>query len=602
MSKTICLSLTLMLVAVVGCHLDTWYHFHEYPCGQPVVETTVYIESQEPEVETESPEPSGEMEGGYWARTLVFQITADYPEGIINPDEILVDGKVPEPRELWEVGPQHTILVRKAGYETIRGPLNIPPGFGDYTVMREMVCKERKVVFRITDSATGATIEPDQVLIGAQEIKDGDMVKPGDTTLEIKKRGYQSIIEAEFSIEPGEGSYILKRQMTTGKVELRFEFTDAKTHKPISADAIVLGERPTRDGSFVEPGVYQLMVSKQGYNTYKKRIQVPQVPIFTIKVTLTPATIRLYWKILPDYPKDLGPIDPVDRVLLDGREIEEGAKVSPGKHDIEFRQSGFAPLLDTINIPANKRQFNYTGEMISLPRLVAVKVRYDIAPPKNFPPYQVRMRNIQTNATYRQSGVRVKPGTYQIEVTQQAYRAASIEKRIFPASYPEEIEVILNAEERVVQAEVSFDVEPPPGLKPHMITFVEQGKNYSRTVKSGGRIRPGIYTYEVEKPGYKMEGGKKRVNIEPSNNPFRIVARMIAQPRKISFDIVDDKGRVVELEQVMVDGEIYEYGDLRPRSTPYKIEATFAEYRKVTKEIVLPPGVGPYSVPLELSK
>lgn len=590
-------------LALAGCNLDTWHYFVDFPCGRPVLTegTNAQIEPDGSMSTRKDPEVITEVDPG--ARTLVFQIKADFPDGEITPDELLVDGKVPERGELWPSGP-YSLLVRKRGYETLEGTFEIPKGgFGDYMVVRMMVCKERKLVLQVTDKATGAKLDPDQVLIGARQVKDGDMIKPCETTLEIKKKGYQSVVEAPYTIEVGEGSFFVKKEMLGGKVELRFEFTDVATKSPIDADTIALNDKATADGSYVEPGPYQLLVTKQGYKNLKKRVDVPQTQVHIIREALDPSTIRLYWEVRPDIFRDLlGELDPVDQVLLDGREVQEGCNVSSGKHSIEFRQAGYKPLLDSINIPAEKDRYVYKGEMTSLPRLVALNVLYDIPPPRG-KSYSFAMVNLQTKERYTQGGEKVKPGTYEITVTQNAYYSEPFEKKILPASYAEEIQVTLQAKERVVQANITFDMEPPAGSDPHTISFVDLGGKYSRVVRPGGRIKPGIYDYEVVKPGYLMEGGKKRANIEPGEEEYRIVARLVSQPRQISFKIVDDTGRMVQPTEIKIDGDIYSFAKFyRPKQEPYRVEATFGNYRTAQKEFILVPGIGPYEVSLEVKK
>mgnify|MGYP000889124999 CR=1 FL=1 len=252
-------------------------------------------------------------------RPVIFQLTADYPEGEILPERILVNGKDTRSGDGFLPG-SYSYRIEKAGYASIEKKFGLPPGVGDHIITETMVTLPREVRFNITDSLTGAKINPDRVSLRS-EIKEGQQVKPGDYPLQVQKEGYQSVVEEAYNVPVGDPKdpVFITKKMTPAEVQLRFKFLDAETKEQIKADRIYLDEKLTSDGSYAKPKVsHKLSVYKRGYRTLKDSVTIGNPPVYEIEKELVRSTIVFKWRITSDYPGDeLTP----EVVLLNDKEI-----------------------------------------------------------------------------------------------------------------------------------------------------------------------------------------------------------------------------------------------------------------------------------------
>lgn len=575
-----------VVAGVTGCNLESWCWMHERGKDYTVAHTVV-----EPVIQPITGGTKGQQ------RALMYQISADYPEGEILPDKILVDNQIASQGEMRLVGP-HTYRIEKSGYYSLDGQFDMPQGAGTYTLVRQMVCKPRKIRLDIRDSATNQKIDPDKVLIGAQQIKEGDEVKPGDLTLEIHKAGYQSVIESQFMLPVSEEPYLLSRTMASAQVKLEFRLTDSSTGESIKADRILLNENATADGSYAQPGRYNMKIIKQAYRTLVKEISIPSVQVYVIEEKLDPSSIAIEWKVMGDYPGD--EIVP-QAVLLDGKSIDMGSKVASGPHTLVIKDPAYQTLSEDIVIPDNIPKYTIERTLVSLPRLIELSIQYDIAAPKTLAPYRVTAQKLDTGETQiLNGGEKLKPNQYEITISQAAYNTVNMTKRIFPGVGPFKIDAKLEAKNRIVQADVEFDTLPPKDLSSHVITFVDLETNIRRAVTTGGGIKPGRYEYVVEKPAYKMAGGNKQILIEPSEEIFMVKEKMEAEGRQVTLNI-EYRGVTVPAKDVIINNEKYVYSN-KYRPGRYRLMAKFAEYLDVDQYFEMPPGVGPLVVKLELTR
>jgi hypothetical protein len=570
---------------MAGCNLEQWCWIHE--------REREYVGYQiQPTVDPKITGTTGQQQ-----RALMYQISADYPESEIQPDRISVDNQAASQGELRLVGP-HSYRIEKSGYFPLDGRFDMPQGVGTYTLVRQMVCKPRRIQLNIRDSASDQKFDPDKVLIGAQQVKENDEVKPGDLTLEIHRAGYQSVIESQFMLPVGEEPFVLARKMTSAQVKLEFKLSDAVTGDAIKADRILLNDKATADGSYAQPGRYGLKIIKQAYKTLVKDINIPSVPVYVVAEKLDPSSIAIEWKISGDYPGD--EIVP-SAVLLDGKSVEMNSKVASGSHNLVIKDPAYQTLNEDIVIPDNIPKYTIERTLVSLPRLIDLTINYDISAPQGLPPYRVTAQKLDTGETLIiTGGEKLKPSQYEVTISQEAYNSVNMTKRIFPGVTPFKMEAKLEAKNRIVQAEVEFDIAPPKDLAPHVITFIDLETKIRRAVTTGGGIKPGRYEYVVEKPSYQMAGGNKQIEIVPSEKPFMVKEKMEAEGRQVTLNL-EYRGVSVPAKDVIINNEKYVYSN-KYRPGRYRLMAKFAEYQDVDQNFEMPPGVGPLVVKLELTR
>lgn len=529
-------------------------------------------------------------------RPILYLISTDYPGGEIKPDSIMISGR--QVREGTPLPPgNYSFQIKKSGYNPLSGNFVIDNTPGNYTLRRQMIAKQRPLKINVINANTKKALTPNKILLGARTIRSGAMVKPGPTTLEIHLAGYQSVVDDNLLIPVGEGEYSITRMMIPAEVQLRFKFTDAQTGKSVKPDRILLNKKLTTDGSYAKAGKYGLEVYKRGYEGYQTSVTIPNKANHTITGKLNQSRITFEWEITGDYPEEEY-VEP-EEVLIGNKSISAGDYVSPGEHTVTVRHSNYQELRKRVRIPRGTSNYTFKGVLVSLPRLIELSVAHDISPTEALPNYEVSLKNVFTGAVRQvRGGEKMKPAQYEVYVKQRAYTDYRGTVRIFPGQAPYKIEAKLQAKPRVVNVDVSFDINPPSDLAPHVVQFVDSNK-IPRSVRPGGTIKPGSYRYKVLKPGYTMEGTERTEFLAPSEEPFLIRATMLAAPRKISLDAVMDNV-LIDPQEVLIDGKPYGYSPIRPGT--YQINVRFKDFQTVSKQITILPGVGPHVEPLDLER
>ena len=263
------------------------------------------------------------------------------------------------------------------------------------------------------------------------------------------------------------------------------------------------------------------------------QVAIPDVRLHTIARKLGRFAITLRWQITNDYPGvEFSP----EVVMVAGKKMQQGDQISPGSHDVIIQDPAYESLRKSIVVPDDVPEYILKGQMISLPRLVEQAIVYDVEPftseqSMKLGPCRVSMRNTVNEIRYDiVPGIKIKPATYELTIKRTAYHPVNDRVRVMPGLQPYKIDKELLAKDRVVQVDVTFDIEPSQDLAIHAVDFIGRIR---RRVPPGGTIKPGKYDYQVIKDGYKMTGQEKRpIVIEPDESPFLIKARLEALPRK----------------------------------------------------------------------
>lgn len=548
-------------------------------------------------------EPQFTPEPPEYAR-LYSDIKVDYPvQGVpAYGYNLWINGQKVDPNDIekeYDIGKEYRFKIQKPGYNTLKGKFYIPKEVRTYSLEKMLISKHRTVRFYITDQQSGKNIIPDKVYIGGREVVDGTKVKPGKKSLEIYKKGYQSIAE-DFELKVGEGEKNLSRKMLSGVVKLTFHFYDYDTQKKIKADKIYLNRKRTLSRSYEQPGQYRLLVKKNNYKTYIKSIHIPDAPAYTIKVQLQRKSIKLNWKITGDYPRGEEFIPEV--VKIDGKDVYIGEGISSGIHEVLIQNPGYKTYRKKIVVPDGISRYTLKAELKTLPREITTNIRYDIPPSaqNRLGFCKVRLWNIRTNEKILfRPGLKLKPQKYEILITQYAYEFVKQVVVIWPRVNNFEIKATMQALTRCMKLKVRFDIPPPNHLKPWVIDFISD-KGVARTAKKGGRVKPGRHRYIVRKEGYKMVGEEKTAYIEPSEEPCDLGEVMLrAIPRQFVFYCED--GKLTRYKpSITINKKAYFYHKEYQPGKKYSIVAKFKKFKTIKKDIILEPGVGPRIVKFAL--
>lgn len=488
------------------------------------------------------------------ARRVSFMIRSDYPAGRMPVDILITDDNTRKYSEdeilkgvLLAKG-SYSMKIEKPGYKTIDEKFEVPGGFGVMTIEKTLVATPRKVRFLITDDKTGSKIEPDKVWIGAY-IRDGEEVKPGTKGLRISKQGYKTITEENFVLEVGNAPYDLIRQMSSTKKE-----TPQVVSPPTPS--------PKPDSG------------------------TPVAPVL------------LDWKIYGDYPPN-EEVEPEEVRLNGNQDISRNTRLMPGFYTLSFSHPAYQTLeIQKFEVKAGEPQKIIEGTMISKHRQVEISVKHDIAPADPMA-YQFSLRDVNSAQIFAgKDKMFIKPGRYEILIEQKAYAPYVKVQHIWPAVSAFKIDAVLEAQPRELKANVDFDIAPPAELPEHIVTFIHRTTGTRTGVKASNRIKPGTYHYIIEKPGYKMEGDKHPIDILPSEEPFTVEGKMLAQPRRITIQAAVGQNLISPLA-LYINGKQSVYTDeyLPGR---YSVRITFKDYLDVDQNITLPPGSGDYVIPVNL--
>ena len=447
--------------------------------------------------------------------------------------DILIDGRSVPSNSMVDTG-SHSYRSSKIGYETIED--TIPASTSDYDVSKQLVALAREVRFRFTDAKTGKAITPTEVKIGLQKIQDGDKVKPCNKTLSVSAQGYQDYEESYFNLPVGIGPFELKKAL------------------------------------------------------------IPEAKAAPVKAK----KIELQLQITSDYNEDEEV--PVDKVYVDGKQVSTGSSITPGSHKVSIKYPGFEEYEARFDVPSSVSIYVLKAVLIALPRPLDIDIQYDIYPSRS---QESKLGDCKVYLQKKYSdeimtvktGDKVKPGTYLLQVVRKAYNNVEKQLRIWPEVSPFAIHVTMEAKNRVVQADISFDKDATNNLGDLVIDFIDVDTQIRRNVKQGGVIKPGKYQYIVSLPGFEMEGGARPITIEPDEEAFEIKTGMKAAARQVSFEGPYLNNVHVRPIEILINGETYRF-EKKYYPGKYRIEAKFSQQPTIHKDVTIAPGVGTYVINL----
>ncbi len=338
-------------------------------------------------------------------------------------------------------------------------------------------------------------------------------------------------------------------------------------------------------------------------------VKVEPVKVEPVKVqpiAPTAGPIKLAYDISDDYYTPEGEKFTNAEIMIDNKVVEEGSIILPGPHSVKITRLGYKDFQGSINVPVKNEDDTYIlkAQMVSLPRAVKTVVRYDIYPnpeqDKKLGPCQIfLMGSTDRRMQEVKDGTMVKPDRYNIIAQRKGYNEfRGRANNIIPGVTPVEIPISFQAKNRVVQTEITYDIQPSTQLLQDLvISFIDFNK-VPKNVKPNGMIPPGKYNYEVVHPAYKMEGNPETIDIQPDEEPFVVKANMIAQPRQIVFD-AEHNNIIIAPTQILVDGEEIDNTKLYEPGTHHFV-ITFDKFETIDQDYEILPGSGTFRIKLDL--
>lgn len=436
---------------------------------------------------------------------------------------------------------------------------------------------------------------------------EGTRVKPGAYHLVIESPGYYFGHRKPLEIPAGTASYTIREKLMGKKRPLAFCFYDGQSRRLIPARSVSIdGRFATSQDAFPVGAELSMVAEFEGREPVRKQIVIPpgegtfveRVPMDDLSSYLTPATgtpreIKL--AITGDYPPD-EMIDP-EVASIDGKDVCDNL-FAPGRHVLSLRQPGFFPVQKSLTISPGKEPYVIAEELISMPRKVKTAIGYDVSPTARSPRITMAPAATPTEEAVIRDGDNVKPGTYILRITQESYEPAEMKKYVWPDEMPLEIRHNLIAKNVELRIEITYDVPPTADLAECKVMLVDEA-GISRYVTSGTKVKPGAYNLVIERPGYSY-GAPKPIYIAPSEEPYFIVARLLAKVRRgVSFDIVDpDTQALVPIYRVLyaATGKEMTFQDRFQPGEQLDLLILFKKYQTVRISVVTSREDGPMVV------
>lgn len=542
------------------------------------------------------------------SRLVNFEIKGDYKLAeLLKPQEITLNGNVVDGITKFKPS-DYDLVVYVPGYERLVKKINVAKSRDTFTIRESLNSKARKVVFNVTGTfPPNAKLVPDKVTFNDKELLDTQEVKPlpGGYRVAIDKLGYLPWSDT-VQIEPSENAYTLNATIKAKPRRLEFEIdSDYKPNVFFDPDYIGLNGKEFKKGESVEPGGYQVELRKVGFEKLEFQENIdPAGDAYRIKKTMKVLPREVLVKVTSDYAEMPEFRPQPDMLRLSDRDIDPEEKFVPGAHELVIRHRGFSELREQIEISPGEGPFNLERKLYAKKRMVRSKITYDVPPPDNSQNPLIRMSSMATNDIARlQDGDEYKPGWYMVTVEKEGYE--TLEKRVSIPPADDEFLMALDVVAKTVEIliKISYDIAPPDPLG-YTVTFVDPRTGIGSNVTHGKRIKPGAYELEISQPGYVFKNLRKKIYIPPGVQPFLIEETLFAKPRTLSFDMmykVGEKVYMVKPHQIF-----FNYQPVRAEDSfapgKYGMMAKFNEYKTVQKDVIIPPGEGPYVAEVELTK
>lgn len=535
-------------------------------------------------------------------RDVVSDISGDFkPDEKLLPDVFTLND-TPMGEKGSVIPGTFNLVVQKEGYFPIIEKIDIRPDPNPYILKYRLISKPRQLNILIKSSFGDMKIDPDTLILGTENVKEGQNIKPGNYALLIKKKGYNHLTD-DVVVEPSEKPYLLKRTLEAMPVLAKYEIANDFNDKLIIPDVITLNDKAVDQKAAFTPGKYNMRIEKIGYSPLKKEVLIePSDQPYVIKETMISTPREIETMITGDFPVG----ERVDaEVALNSKDVRDTA-FKPGKYQLDILAPGYIPMKEEIVIPPAEESFHIERTLITKPRELKEKITFDVKPPEDLQPYKIILAPVDKPKAERivKEGDQIKPNSYIMRIEKEAYEILEMKKHVWPAEAPIVFEHQLIAKQVLLKINIVYDIDPPANLDPYRVSLIDKISLIPRFVEDGKRVKPGSYFLDVQRPGYTF-GPRQEIEILPSEQPYHINKKLLAKSRPISFDMYDPiTNTLIPAHQIQVGGKPVSFKDTFQPGTEFDLVVKFKKYKTVEKRSKVIPGEGPFveHVPLQQLK
>ncbi|BBM83387.1 hypothetical protein [Candidatus Uabimicrobium amorphum] len=536
-------------------------------------------------------------------RLVLAEIKGDYNDDLLSPQQLTLNGVdiVPGTSKVRPGG--HNLSIYVPGYEQLNTRLSISPSQHSYTIKKTLISKKRKLAFDISSSLNPQMkIVPTKVLFNILEVRESEEVKPDRYHVQIEKQGYESVIQM-VEIEPAEDIYTLKVTMTPRARHLNLQVdSDYQPGVTTDVDEVLVNGEAFDIKNVLAPGEYAITLRKKGYEDLAFDIKVPAgTSAFAIKKTMVTKPRQVSVKVTSDFVSE--EFQP-ELLTLAERDIVPEESFKPGVYEMAIYHPGYTEIREKITVEPGEDILQLTRHLHPSRRRLEVNVTYDVKPSEKLAPHKISLRNLSdTEFRSIKEGDMIYPGEYKVEIEKEAYTLYQGRIVVEPGEKPYVLSTELVAKHVQILMDIKYDVTPGDeaiALGSSKLTFIDSN-DIGRSVEHGNRIRPGSQKLEINQPGYEYREHRKKINIEPSEEPFWIRETLYAKPRPLSFSIFDPQTKqLIPATEVIINGEV---AAPQAKFTPgikYNLVVKFKKFKTVNRTITIEPGEGPYLTKVDL--
>lgn len=226
---------------------------------------------------------------------------------------------------------------------------------------------------------------------------------------------------------------------------------------------------------------------------------------------------------------------------LNGKDARDN-KFKPGKYSLVIQDPSYYGIRRNIIIPPGEKHFIIKQKLLCRERIIKTKISFHPKAPLKLKPHTITLAPLLNpkKEILVKDGIKVKPGCYLLWIRKPGYKTIKVKTYIWPDTKPKIIKREMEAHKVKLDIKITYDIKPPKYLEDCKVLLIDPKTLIPRFFKHGKEVLPGSYLLDIQRPGYSF-GERKHIHIFPGQKIYYIKEKLIAKPRRISFDMVDSQ-------------------------------------------------------------